>query len=181
LLNKAVFKAIHVGIPTFDPKVEPTSIALRWRRWKRAFKLFVVGNGTTDKTQKRVLMLHCAGMDVQDIFYTLPVLMLHCAGMDVQDIFYTLPANGNANDYDKAIEALDTYFNPAVNVPYERHMFRRTSREESETIDQFVTRLKQKSLSCDYGSLVMNSSEIKSSINVIQWHYEENCLKEDKL
>ena len=127
MLNKAVFKAIHVGIPTFDPKVEPTSIALRWRRWKRAFKLFVVGNGTTDKTQKRVLMLHCAGMDVQDIFYT-------------------LPANGNANDYDKAIEALDTYFNPAVNVPYERHMFRRTSREESETIDQFVTRLKQKSI-----------------------------------
>lgn len=77
--------------------------------------------------------------------------MLHCAGMDVQDIFDTLPDNGNANDCDKAIEALDTYFNPAVNVPYERHMFRRMSQEESETIDQFVTRLKQKALSCDYG------------------------------
>ena len=74
--------------------------------------------------------------------------MLHCAGMDLQDIFDTLPDNGNANDYDKAIEALDTYFNPAVNVPYERHMFRQ---EESETIDQFVKRLKQKALSCDYG------------------------------
>ncbi|CAB4027350.1 Transposon Tf2-6 poly, partial [Paramuricea clavata] len=104
----------------------------RWRRWKRAFELFVVGKGITDKTQKRALMLHCAGMDVQDIFDT-------------------LPDNGNANDYDKAIEALDTYFNPAVNVPYERHMFRRMSQEESETIDQFVTRLKQKALSCDYG------------------------------
>jgi hypothetical protein len=61
--------------------------------------------------------------------------MLHCAGMDVQDIFYTLPDNGNANDYDKAIKALDTYFNPVVNVAYERHMFRRMSQEESETID----------------------------------------------
>ena len=128
----AVFKSFHGGIPTFDPEGEPTSIAPRCRRWKRAFELFVVGKGITDKTQKRALMLHCAGMDVQDIFYT-------------------LPANGNANDYDKAIEALDTYFNPAVNVPYERHMFRRMSQEESETIDQFVTRLKQKSLSCDYG------------------------------
>jgi hypothetical protein len=49
-------------------------------------------------------------------------------------------------DYDKAIEALDTYFNPAVNVTYERHMFRRMSQGESETIDQFVTRLKQKAL-----------------------------------
>jgi hypothetical protein len=26
----------------------------------------------------------------------------------------------------------------------------------------------------------MNPSKIKSSINVVQWHYEENCLKEDK-
>ena len=120
------------GIPTFDPKVEPTSIAPRWQRWKRAFELFIVGKGITDKTQKRALLLHCAGMDVQDIFDT-------------------LPNNGEDNDYDKAIEVLDTYFNPATNVPYERHMFRRMMQEENETIDQFVTRLKQKSVSCDYG------------------------------
>jgi hypothetical protein len=35
-------------------------------------ELFVVGKEINDKTQKRALMLHCAGMDVQDIFYTLP-------------------------------------------------------------------------------------------------------------
>ena len=42
----------------------------KWRRWKRAFELFVVGKGVTDNTQKRALLLHCAGIDVQDIFDT---------------------------------------------------------------------------------------------------------------
>ena len=51
----------------------------------------------------------------------------------------------------KRLKRLDAYFNPAVNVPYERHMFWRMIQEEDETIDQFVTKLKQKALSCDYG------------------------------
>ena len=77
--------------------------------------------------------------------------MLHTAGMEVQDIFDTLPDTGEEKDYDKAISALDAYFSPAVNVPFERHMFRRMSQKENETIDQFITRLKQKALTCDYG------------------------------
>lgn len=57
-------------ITSFDPKGERTSVAPRWRRWKRAFELFVVGKGVTDNTKKRALLLHCAGMEVQYIFGT---------------------------------------------------------------------------------------------------------------
>ncbi len=77
--------AICGGIPTFDPKGEPTSIALRYGK-ELLNCLHVVGKGVTDNKQK------CA-------------LLLHCAGMDVQDIFDILSDIGEDKDYDKAIEA----------------------------------------------------------------------------
>jgi hypothetical protein len=51
----AVFKSFHGGIPTFDPEGEPTSIAPRCRRWKRAFELFVVGKGQKPTRRKNEL------------------------------------------------------------------------------------------------------------------------------
>ena len=36
----------------------------------KSFELYVGASGVTDETQKRQLLLHCAGMDVQDVFYT---------------------------------------------------------------------------------------------------------------
>ena len=51
-------------------------------------------------------------------------LLLHCAGSDVQDIFDVLAETGSAKEYEKAKEALTRHFVTQVNVPYERHMFR---------------------------------------------------------
>ena len=53
-------------------------------------------------------------------------LLLHSAGMNVQDIFFTLPEGEGENIYAKTVNALTTYFSPQSNVglPYERHMFR---------------------------------------------------------
>ena len=41
------------------------------------------------------------------------------------------------------MRSLDAHFLPQVNVPFERHQFRRAKQEDSETADQFVTRLFQ--------------------------------------
>ena len=50
---------------------DPTSVGTRWKKWKCAFDFFVVGKGITDVTQKKALLLHCGGMDMQDIYHTL--------------------------------------------------------------------------------------------------------------
>ena len=113
-------------LPTFDPGGVPTSTAPRWKRWKIAFKLFAVGKGIKDPTQKRALMLHMAGMEVQDIFDT-------------------LADTGEPKDYDKA----DAYFCPAVNILFEKRMFKQI---KDETVDQLIARL-QKTLTCNYGDL----------------------------
>jgi len=76
-------------------------------------------------------------------------LLLHLAGSDVQGIFETLPDRGN--NYAEVMAALDAYFSPMVNETFERHIFRQLAQREEETVDQFVTRLRQQAANCAFG------------------------------
>ena len=78
-------------------------------------------------------------------------LLLHSAGPDVQDTFDVLADTGSAKDYQKAEDALTRHFVTQINTPYERHLFREMVQGEDETIDQFAIRLRRKAQQCDYG------------------------------
>ena len=56
-----------------------------------------------------------------------------------------------------------THILPQVNNPFERHQFCQAKQKESETADQFVTRLFQLSENCDFGT----SKEEKKSDQLI--------------
>ena len=60
------------GLPKFETRGDQSRLHQTWERWMRSFELFVMGKGITNAEQKQALLLHCAGQDVQDIFYTLP-------------------------------------------------------------------------------------------------------------
>lgn len=120
------------GLPCFDPKGEPTTLSVRWKRWKRAFHLYVASKGITNQAQKVALLLHSGGMELQEIFYTLA------------------PEDEAQNNFDNCVAILDKYFAPKVNVPFERYGFRQMAQLQSETIDQFVCRLRQKAVSCEF-------------------------------
>ena len=45
-------------------------------------------------------------------------LLLHCAGPDVQDIFDVLADTWNAKDYQMAEDALTRHFVTKINTPY---------------------------------------------------------------
>ena len=121
----------------FDCTGNPTSVGPLWRRWKRFFEFFIKAKGITKDTQKRVLLLHCAGQDLQGIFVT-----LSDPG----------PAPDGESQYAKTVRLVDAHFLPQVNIPFERNQFRQAKQEESETADQFVTRLFQLSENCDFGT-----------------------------
>ena len=74
--------------------------------------------------------------------------MLHLAGTDVQDVFSNLPNTGDAKDYKKAMDALNTYFVPQVDTMYARHCFRQLTQAPGETIRQFATRLRRAVKDC---------------------------------
>ena len=105
-------------VPASDIAVDPSALAVKWGRWKRAFGLYLVARGQTPEVQKRALLLHCAGMSVQDIFET--------------------PPNKEVN-YDDAARALGGYFRPKLNHKCERHLFHQLQQKEGETMDRFLS------------------------------------------
>lgn len=117
-------------VDKFDPTGDPSSVSSRWTRWKKSFELYIAARGDVGNNQKRPLLLHCAGVEVQNIFDTL---------------------DGGAS-YDEAITALDTYFKPLQNETFERHQFRQMTQKAGETTAQFVTRLRQKAENCNFGA-----------------------------
>jgi hypothetical protein len=118
------------GVSKFDANGAISSAGTRWTRWKRAFELFAVGKGVNNLEQKKALPLHLAGPSVQDIFYTLVV-------PDPVD---------DQNVYDLAVAALDGHFQPQNNAALERA----TVQLPSETVNQYITRLRQNAVYCDF-------------------------------
>ena len=45
---------------------------------------------------------------------------------------------------------LDYNFVPELNIPFERHLFRKISQESGETVDQFMCRLQQRAATCEF-------------------------------
>ena len=132
------------GLAPFDCS-DTAGISARWERWLRAFELFADGKGIKHADQKKALMLHTAGLSVQDIFFT-------------------LDEGTGENNYLKAKDALDKYFKPQANVPYERLCFREMSQLPSETVEQFVTRLRQKAQSCEFGDAAAVDEQIRDQV-----------------
>ena len=65
-------KSLELGEQSsFDPKGDPTTLCARWKRWKRAFNLYVKSRGVSDEGQKVAIMLHTGGMALQEVFYSL--------------------------------------------------------------------------------------------------------------
>ena len=129
----AHFAASEVrNLPCFNPREDPNTLSVRWKRWKRSFELYLLAKGVSDDKQKVALLLHTAGMDLQDLYYTL------------------VGAAEELKPYADVVTLLDGYFVPKVNVPFERHVFRHLEQQSGEKVDQFVCRLRQKALTCDF-------------------------------
>lgn len=60
-------------LPCFDPKGEPNSFSVRW---KRAFNLYVTSKGVTNEGQKVAFLLHSGDTELQEIFITLGCLKI---------------------------------------------------------------------------------------------------------
>lgn len=105
------------GTPPFNCKGDSTSVGTRWRRWKKVFQFYADDRGVTGAVRKKALLLHCVGMDVQEVFETL--------------IDPGAPKGKHDNEFKAALRTFDAYFPPLVNIPYERHTFRQMKQDGS--------------------------------------------------
>ena len=126
------------GLPPFDPDLDVgASVGPRWRTWLADFETFVIANDITDDKRKRALLLYQAGSRVREIFRQL------------QD-------TGEDKDYKKAVDKLNEYFEPQKNRLYEVYKFRQAKQQEGETLDQFHTRLRSLSQTCEFADAALD-------------------------
>ena len=116
------------AIPPFSVS-ETSSLAQCWGKWTKSLDYYIRASGISDQKQKRAILLHLAGPDVQEIFETLP---------------------DTGEDYKTALEKLNEHFNPSKNIPFERHVFRQATQGPEESIDAFVTRLRTLARTCQF-------------------------------
>eukprot|EP00794_Sanderia_malayensis_P020656 gene20656-22697_t len=119
-------------VAEFRPDAEVgASLATRWKDWLDDFEMFLLASGITDKTRKRALLLYQAGPRVREIFKNLTEV-------------------GGTSDFDVAKNKLTEYFEPQKNRRYEVYRFRQATQEQTETLDQFHTRLRTMAQTCEF-------------------------------
>ena len=126
---------LNVSTPQpFAINTDPSRLATAWTKWKAGFDIYITAAGIANANQKKALLLHCGGEGIQTIFETLTIA----------------PATDDADVFKCASDALTAHFAPKKNKRYERHLFRVCAQEDSETMSQWVTKLRTLSKSCEY-------------------------------
>ncbi|OCT91956.1 hypothetical protein XELAEV_18015013mg [Xenopus laevis] len=108
-----------------------------WSRFKQRFLLY-----------QRAIKAH-EEEDVQTI-----ALFLTVAGQEAIDVYNTFQfAEAEKDNFNAVLKKFENYCVPRKNITYERHVFSSRLQKEHETIDKYVTDLRLKSHSCEFGAL----------------------------
>ncbi len=118
-----------------------------WRKWKQRFELYMIASGKNEKSDevKTATLLHLAGPNALEVFNT-----------------FTFATPGDDKKLDKVLEQFEAHCIPRTNVTWERHIFNTRKQQSDETIDKYVTDLRNKAKTCEFG--VLTESLIKDRI-----------------
>ena len=136
-----------------------------WRRFKQQFDIYITASGSEkkDDTVRIAILLNFAGEDAIEVFNTFQF------------------AKDDEKKLNKVLEQFEQYCNPRKNVVFERHQFWQITQKDSETVDQLVTRLKNKVKSCEYPSPVDDMVRDKFVFSIRDLQVKEQLLREEKL
>ena len=114
------------------------NLAENWRRWKQRFTIYkmAMGKTATSNEVKSAIFLHLAGPDALDVFNML-----------------TFEHEGDAQKLDKLPVRFEAYCIPRKNIKWERHVFNTRNQKPGETIDEYVTVLRSKAKTREFGDL----------------------------
>ena len=114
------------------------NLAENWRRWKQRFTIYMTATGKTATSDevKSAIFLHLAGPDALDVYNTV-----------------TFENKGDAQKLDKLLEKFEAYCIPRKNITWERHVSNTRNQKPGETIDEYVTDLRSKAKTCEFGDL----------------------------
>ena len=125
------------------------NLAESWRVWIQKFEIYLIASGISEKSEK----VQCA-------------TFLHVAGDDALKVFNTFEFDEDVDGLEGLKELFRMYCEPRKNVTYQRHLFNTRVQGNAESIDAYVTDLKNKARDCEFGDLT--ESLIRDSSVVLQ-------------
>ncbi|XP_061398654.1 uncharacterized protein LOC133334373, partial [Musca vetustissima] len=155
---------IAAALPMMDFKA--TNLAKEWKTWHTKFKIFLRASNLETEPDKRKV-----------------ALLLHHLGSQSLEIFNSFDMDIDTVTYEDLVRMLGSHFTPKANIVMERHRFFTCKQQDNQTIDEYVTILRNLSLNCEFGDLKNDLVRDIFICGLSQKHYniKERLLTEDKI
>lgn len=133
---------VHQHVSTTIQQPEPMSwegcLADHWKFFKQKFTLYMQATRSSNEPPeyKASLLLSCIGDRALKIYNN-----------------FSYEEGEKNMDFDVIVNKFENYFNPEKNVTYERHMFLIRDKKENETMDNYITDLRDLSTTCEFEHL----------------------------
>lgn len=110
------------------------NLAVKWDTWIKDFEWYLQGIGKEEADEKERIgkLMSAAGPNAQSLFDTFNL------------------SDANKKVYEEVKKAFKAYCNPRKRILYERHVFQSAKQEDSESIDQYLTKLRMLIKNCEY-------------------------------
>ena len=115
------------------------NVADAWEKFYEQFEWYLCAIGLDEASDMRKISL-----------------FLNVAGAEAQRIFGTFTFVGETEDPKKYADVINKFTNfcmPKKNLVYERYVFNICVQKEGQNVDSYVTELRHKAQTCDYGEL----------------------------
>ena len=154
---------------TFHPpsalKLDSSNLEEEWRFWEQKFDLFLVASGASSKPEavQVAIFLHSVGDEGLKVFNTLDL------------------TEAERKKLTHIKQKFREYCAPRKNVVYERFLFGKMSQANGENIDAFVTTLKLRAKSCEFGDQEESLIRDRVVIGCSDPRVQERLLREPDL
>ena len=112
------------------------NLAENWRRFNQQFEIYEIASGLARKDGKVRAMT-----------------LLHVAGSEALEVYNTFQWDEDNTKVEKIMEKFERYCNPRKNLTFERHSFFSRNQLKGESIDAYVTDLRNKASRCEFAEL----------------------------
>lgn len=131
----------------FKFNVHGSDCATKWQKWLRGYEVFAKANKIIEDEEKCNWLLHYAGENVQDVYFSLPEVK---DGEEQSEPTVGRYVLRRKSEYELMVGRLNDFFDPKQNPTYERHVFRKMKQEKHETFEMFLIRLRTQAERCDF-------------------------------
>ena len=118
------------------------NVSENWKRWKQALEIFFVASDIDTKGDARKIatLLHVGGEQLIDVFNSF-------------EWTETGDDEGDDKRYEKVVAKFERYCAPRKNITYMRYQFFAKTQLADESVDHFVTELRNRARECEFGPL----------------------------